>query len=107
MVEMTLTAKGQFTFNKALMEHLGVKAGDKISVSKYPDGSLRISASKKRGDLMALAGVFKHSTDVKLSDNELNQAIADAYDASSHLRMSKPRAEGCFMRDFAQHGKLL
>jgi len=31
---MTLTSKGQFTFNKQLMEHLNVKAGDKVLINK-------------------------------------------------------------------------
>lgn len=79
MVEMTLTAKGQFTFNKSLMEHLGVKAGDKIAIRKQPDGSLKIIASKKHRDIAELAGSLKGKTSVRLSDEELSAAIANAY----------------------------
>jgi bifunctional DNA-binding transcriptional regulator/antitoxin component of YhaV-PrlF toxin-antitoxin module len=77
MIEMTLTAKGQFTFNRSLMEHLGVKAGEKIAIRKLPDGSLKINASKKHNDIMDFAGALKG--DIKLTDAELKAAIADAY----------------------------
>lgn len=74
---MTLTAKGQFTFNKNLMEHLGIKAGDKVWVQKQPDGSLKIEAAKKQIDFLSLAGTLRTQTYV--SDADLEQAIANAY----------------------------
>jgi len=79
MVEMTLTAKSQFTLNKSLLEHLGVKAGEKIAIKKLPDGSLKINASKKHRSILDLAGALKGKTDVKLTDEELEQAIIDGY----------------------------
>ena len=79
MIEMTLTAKSQFTFNKSLLEHLGVKAGEKIAVRKLPDGSINIGASKKHRNIMELAGALKGKSDVKLTDEEINQAIIDSY----------------------------
>jgi bifunctional DNA-binding transcriptional regulator/antitoxin component of YhaV-PrlF toxin-antitoxin module len=79
MIEMTLTAKGQFTFDKSLLEHLGVKAGEKIAIKKQPDGSLKINASKKHRNIMDLIGSLETKTNVKLTDDELNAAIANAY----------------------------
>jgi antitoxin component of MazEF toxin-antitoxin module len=79
MLEMTLTAKSQFTLNKSLLEHLGVKAGEKIAIRKLPDGSLKINASKKHRSIMELAGALKGKTSVKMSLEEINRAIADGY----------------------------
>ncbi|MCL2524639.1 MAG: type II toxin-antitoxin system PrlF family antitoxin [Betaproteobacteria bacterium] len=79
MIEMTLTAKNQFTFNKSLLEHLGVKAGEKIAIKKLPDGSININASKKHRSVMDLAGALKGKTDVKMTIEQINQAIADGY----------------------------
>lgn len=79
MIEMRLTAKGQFTFNKSLMEHLGVKAGEKIIIRKQPDGSLKINASKKHRDIKGLVGSLKAKSGVKLTDDEMNEAIINAY----------------------------
>jgi bifunctional DNA-binding transcriptional regulator/antitoxin component of YhaV-PrlF toxin-antitoxin module len=77
MHTMTLTAKGQFTINKSLMEHLGVKGGEKILVKKTADGGLKIEAEKKQGNVMDFAGFFK--TDIHLTDDEINECIAAAY----------------------------
>ncbi|MDR0563528.1 MAG: AbrB/MazE/SpoVT family DNA-binding domain-containing protein [Azoarcus sp.] len=74
---MTLTAKGQFTFNKSLMEHLGVKPGEKVIIKKQPDGTLKIEAEKKQIDLLSLAGSLK--TNVQLSDEALQSAIQQSY----------------------------
>jgi len=74
---LTLTAKGQFTFNKQLMEHLGVRPGQQVSVQRLPDGGLKINALNKQGDLMSLAGSLK--SDVHLTDAELQDAIAEAH----------------------------
>jgi len=79
MLEVTLTSKHQFTFNKSLLEHLGVKAGEKISIKKLPNGSINIDASKKRHNIMELAGSLKSATHVKMSIEEINQAITDGY----------------------------
>jgi len=79
MLEMTLTAQSQFTLNNSLLEHLGVKAGEKIAIKKLPDGSISINASKKHRNIMELAGALKGKTDIKMSIEEINQAIAEGY----------------------------
>ena len=47
-MELTLTAKGQVTFNKGLMAYLGVQPGDKISIVRAPDGHLDIAAAQRK-----------------------------------------------------------
>jgi len=74
---LTLTAKGQFTFNKQLMEHLGVRPGQQVSVKRLPDGGLKIDALNKQVDLMSLAGSL--TSQVSLTDAELQDAIAQAH----------------------------
>lgn len=79
MLEMTVTTKSQFTLNKSLLEHLGVKAGEKITIKKLPDGSININASKKHRNIMELAGALKGKTDVKMTIEEIHQAVAEGY----------------------------
>jgi len=74
---MMLTAKGQFTFNKQLMKHLGVKPGQRVTIKRLPDGAIRIDAADKQIDLMSLAGSLK--TDICLTDAQLQEAIAQAH----------------------------
>jgi len=59
------------------MEHLGVKAGEKIVIEKLPDASLKIAAESHQLDLMHLAGSLPGT--VCLSDAALQGAISSAY----------------------------
>jgi bifunctional DNA-binding transcriptional regulator/antitoxin component of YhaV-PrlF toxin-antitoxin module len=80
-MEMTLTARGQFTFNKSLMEHLGVKSGEKISIRKLPGGKIEIEALKNKISpetlFTTLQSIIK--TDIRLSDEEINDIIAQSH----------------------------
>jgi len=79
MIEMTLTAKSQFTFNKSLLEHLGVKAGEKIAIRKLPDGSISINSSKRNRNIMALAGALRGKTNINMSIDEMDKSIVAGY----------------------------
>jgi len=76
-ISMTLTGKGQFTFNKQLMEHLNIKAGERIVIKRQPDASLRIEAEKKKIDILSLANSVK--SDIRLTDEEIEETIKSAY----------------------------
>ena len=78
---MTLTAKEQFTFNKGLMEHLGVKAGQRISIKKLPNGKLEIQALENKIDDETLFDILdnKLKTGKKFSLEEIDAAIAQGY----------------------------
>jgi len=77
---MTLTGKGQFTFNKQLMEHINVKVGERIVIKKQPDSSLKIEAEKSQIDLMSLAGSMR--TDITLTDEQIQESIINSYIAA-------------------------
>jgi bifunctional DNA-binding transcriptional regulator/antitoxin component of YhaV-PrlF toxin-antitoxin module len=78
---LTLTRNGQFTVNKSLMEHIGVKPGDAISIRPMPDGSFSVRARSKKRPLSEMRGAFRHIIgDVEpLSLEEINRAISEAY----------------------------
>ena len=80
-MELTLTARGQFTFNKSLMEHLGVSAGEKISIRKLPAGKIEIQANKNKMSSQALLTTLRSTikTDIKLTIEEMNDEIARRY----------------------------
>jgi len=74
---ITLTAKGQFTFNKQLMEHMNVKVGDRIVIKKLPDASLKIEAEKSQCDILSLAGSIE--TNIHLTNEDIEEAIKGGY----------------------------
>ena len=46
-----MTAKGQVTLRKELLEHLGVEPGSKVEVDLLPDGRAELRAAKKTGSI--------------------------------------------------------
>jgi bifunctional DNA-binding transcriptional regulator/antitoxin component of YhaV-PrlF toxin-antitoxin module len=80
-MELMLTARGQFTFNKSLMEHLGVSVGEKISIRKLPGGKIEIQAKKNKMSPQALLTILRSTikTDIKLTVEDMNDEIARCY----------------------------
>ncbi|MGO8666304.1 AbrB/MazE/SpoVT family DNA-binding domain-containing protein, partial [Rhizobium ruizarguesonis] len=48
MATLTVTANGQVTLKKEVLQHLGVRPGDKIDVALLPGGKLEVIAVKRR-----------------------------------------------------------
>jgi bifunctional DNA-binding transcriptional regulator/antitoxin component of YhaV-PrlF toxin-antitoxin module len=74
----TITAKGQFTFNKGIMEHLGIQVGDKVLVKKMPDGTVNIEAAKKLHPIESLFGILGKSK-IHMTDEEMKVFIENAH----------------------------
>ena len=76
MGTLTVTAKGQVTLRKDLLEHLGVQPGDKISVDKLPDGRIEVKAARPAGDISDVFNFLKRKKGVALSIEEINKIAA-------------------------------
>ncbi len=46
MNTLTMTARGQVTFRKDVLHHLGIKPGEKIKLDKLPDGRISLRAAR-------------------------------------------------------------
>ena len=74
---LTVTAKGQVTLRKDLLEHLGVHPGEKITVDKLPDGRIEVRAARPAGKISDLFGSLKAKRKGRsLSIKEMNEVIA-------------------------------
>ena len=79
MSKLTVTSRGQVTFRKEILQHLGIQPGDKIQVDLLPDGRAELKAAEGQSPLRALHGLLKGKTKGKrLSIEEINEAIATA-----------------------------
>lgn len=78
MTTLTITAKGQITLNKALLRHLGLKPGDKLSVAEQPNRKLSVepAAPVRTGRMSDAFGMLKRPGQPTLSIEEMNEAIA-------------------------------
>jgi antitoxin PrlF len=69
-----VTSKGQITLPATLRERLGIKPGDRLDFEQGKDGRVEIVARTKT--FADLRGIIK--TDIRLTDEQLEKAIADA-----------------------------
>lgn len=70
---LTVTAKGQVTLRKDLLEHLGVRPGEKISVEKLPDNRIEIRGSQPKGKISDVFDFLKREGGPSLSIEEINK----------------------------------
>lgn len=79
MTQLTVTAKGQITLKKALLEGLGARVGDRLQVDVRPDGGLVIlPVRRKSRSWSELAGMLKRPGQPVLTIEQMNEAIAEA-----------------------------
>lgn len=78
MSTLTVTAKGQVTLRKDLLEHLGVNPGEQISVEKLPDGRIEVRAAAA-GSISALFGMLKKKGRPSLSIEEMDEITQEGW----------------------------
>ncbi len=76
MSTLTVTAKGQVTLRKDLLEHLGVHPGEKIAVDKLPDGRIEVKAARPTGRISDVFNYLKRKKGPSLSIEEINKIAA-------------------------------
>jgi AbrB family looped-hinge helix DNA binding protein len=76
MSTLTVTAKGQVTLRKDLLNHLGVHPGEKIAVDKLPDGRIEVKAVRPAGKISDAFGFLKRKDSPSLTIEEMNRIAA-------------------------------
>jgi len=74
-LELTVTAKGQVTLRRAVLNHLGVVPGAKVSVSLLENGRVELMAAAVRDDIQSLRGALRRSGQRPVSLEEMQEAI--------------------------------
>lgn len=76
MTTLTITAKGQVTLRKDLLQHLGVQPGQKIEVDKLPDGRIEVKAARATGSIDDFIGLLVGKTRKVATIEEIDRAAA-------------------------------
>jgi len=76
MGTLTVTAKGQVTLRKDLLQHLGVHPGEKIAIEKLPDGRIEVKALRPAGEISKVFGSLKRKNGSRLSIEEIGKITA-------------------------------
>ena len=75
MIKSTLkiTSKGQVTFRKEVLDQLGVRPGDRITVELVGDRRLGVRPARPSARLQEFAGSLKKANASALSIEEMNR----------------------------------
>jgi AbrB family looped-hinge helix DNA binding protein len=76
MTVLTVTARGQVTFRKDVLQHLGIKPGEKIELDLLPDGRVTLKAARPTGSMAGFVGLLAGRTAKVASIEEINGAEA-------------------------------
>jgi bifunctional DNA-binding transcriptional regulator/antitoxin component of YhaV-PrlF toxin-antitoxin module len=74
-LELKVTAKGQVTLRRAVLDHLGVGPGAKVSVSLLENGRIELAAAAVRDDIKSLRGALRRAGQQPVSLEEMQEAI--------------------------------
>lgn len=78
MAIVSTTSRGQVTLRKEIFQHVGVRPGEKLEIDLLPGGEFRGRAVRKTGRIEDLFGILADQTDLKLTIEEMDEAIGEA-----------------------------
>ncbi|MGC1360079.1 MAG: AbrB/MazE/SpoVT family DNA-binding domain-containing protein [Silvibacterium sp.] len=79
MTTLTITTRGQVTFRRELLQHLGLRPGGKIEVEKMPDGRVALRAARPTGKIDGFVGLLAGKSRKKATIEEINEAAATGW----------------------------
>ncbi|MBE7248578.1 MAG: AbrB/MazE/SpoVT family DNA-binding domain-containing protein [Actinomycetospora chiangmaiensis] len=91
MTTLTVTARGQVTFRKDVLKHLGIEPGDRIRLDLLPDGRAELRADRPGGSWRQLHGLLKgKGNGARCSTEEIGEAIAEGGAAAGAAGLDRP-----------------
>ena len=80
MTALTVTTTGELTLDKDMLDHLGIKAGEKVEVELAPGGKVTLRAEGRTGRIEDVFGSLHHLANGPAPTiEELNEIIADGW----------------------------
>ena len=79
MTTLTVTARGQVTFRKDVLQHLGIKPGEKIELDLLPDGRGVLKAARPAASIADFVGLLAGKTHKVATIEEINAAAAQGW----------------------------
>lgn len=79
MAKLSVTARGQVTFRKEVLHHLGVQPGERIELELLPNGQGLVRAAKPSGSIERFIGFLAGKTKKVATIEEMNEAAASGW----------------------------
>jgi antitoxin PrlF len=74
MTTLTVTAQGHVTLPKDLLQHLGIRPGEKIELEKQLGGAVMLRAARPLGKIDSFLGLLAGKTTKIATLDEMNEA---------------------------------
>jgi AbrB family looped-hinge helix DNA binding protein len=79
MATLTVTSRGQVTLRKEVLQHLGIKPGDKMEIDLLPDGRGLMQAARPAGSISGFVGLLAGRTKKVATIDEINEASVQGW----------------------------
>lgn len=79
MAILTVTTRGQVTLKKEVLQHLGIKPGDKIELHLLPDAKGMLKAAQPAGSISDFIGLLAGRTKKIATLEEIEEAAAQGW----------------------------
>jgi len=79
MAQLTVTARGRVTLKKEVLQHLGIRPGEKIELDLLPDGRGMLQAARQTGSMADFISLLAGRTNKVASLEEINAAVAQGW----------------------------
>jgi AbrB family looped-hinge helix DNA binding protein len=76
---LTVTERGQVTLRKDVLQHLGIRPGEKIEWEKQPDGTIILRAARPLGKIDSFVGLLAGKTRKIATLDEMSEAAASGW----------------------------
>jgi antitoxin PrlF len=76
MSTLTITSRGQVTFKKEVLQHLGLKPGDKLELDLLPGGKGLLKAAPAKGKIDDVIGLLAKRSKKVATLEEISEAGA-------------------------------
>jgi len=79
VTSLGVTMKGQVTLKRDLLQHLGIRPGERIELDKLPGGELRVKAARPKGTIDSF--ISRHAGKVRkpMTIDEMNEIAASGW----------------------------
>lgn len=79
MTTLTVTARGQVTFRREVLQHLGIKPGERIEFQLLPNGRAMLKAARPPASIDGFVGLLAGRTPKVASIEEIGAAAAKGW----------------------------
>jgi bifunctional DNA-binding transcriptional regulator/antitoxin component of YhaV-PrlF toxin-antitoxin module len=76
LATLTVTARGQVTFRKEVLQHLGIEPGGRIELDLLPDGRASLRAARPAGTVDGFLGLLAGKTAKVATLDDIEEASA-------------------------------